>query len=130
MTGDDTGGPWIPGSVNDRSVTGFRIRHGSNVAPMSRSFYYGMKKRGEGPREKHVGGKVLITIEAEAEWDARDASPDGAEARSIEKINAMRYRRGEARGRGVGKVPQSRIAISARSIEATAAAGEKIARGI
>ena len=90
--------PCVPGSINDRSVTGFRIRHGSGGKPMSRSFYYKMKDRDEGPVEKHVGGKVFITVAAEAEWDARVPSPDSAEAKSIEKINAMRRRRAKAAG--------------------------------
>ena len=91
MTGDDTGGPWVPGNPNDRSVEGFRIRHGGRAGPMSRSFYYGMKRRGEGPRERHVNGKVIITPEAEAEWDAGAKSK--TERAKIKKINAMRHKR-------------------------------------
>ena len=34
---------WVPGNPNDRSVTGFRIRHGSSRGPMSRRYYYELK---------------------------------------------------------------------------------------
>jgi hypothetical protein len=38
---------------------------------MSRSFYYVLQQKGEGPRETRLGSKVLITRKAAADWLAR-----------------------------------------------------------
>lgn len=35
---------------------------------ISRPFYYRLKSKGLGPREMRVLGKILITDEADAEW--------------------------------------------------------------
>src|SRR5215831_1024626 len=32
------------------------------------SFYYKLKKQGRGPRERHVGRRVIITEDANREW--------------------------------------------------------------
>ena len=52
---------WVPGNPNDRSVRGFRIRHGSARGPMSKSAYYVMKSQGRGPVEIQVRGVIVIT---------------------------------------------------------------------
>jgi hypothetical protein len=106
MTGEETDRPWTPGNPFDRSVEGFRIRHGTRLGPMSRSFYYGMKRRHQGPAEKHVNGKVIITVEAEAEWDAHTAPPGSTEERLIAKMNAKRHRRAVKAGRRAAKSPR------------------------
>jgi hypothetical protein len=38
------------------------------VSGVSRSTYYNLKRKGEGPRETHVGTKILITRESAAAW--------------------------------------------------------------
>jgi hypothetical protein len=48
---------------NDRSVTGFCRRWS-----ISRFLFYDMQGRGEGPPVMHVGGRTLISPEAEAKW--------------------------------------------------------------
>lgn len=35
---------------------------------ISRTFYFKLKDRGDGPREMRVGHRVLISFEASAEW--------------------------------------------------------------
>jgi hypothetical protein len=45
------------------SIEEFCRRHS-----ISRSTYYTMRDKGEGPREGHVLSRVLITIEAAKEW--------------------------------------------------------------
>ena len=44
----------------------FRIRHGSARGPMSRKFYFTMKKQGLGPRETYINNLIIITPQAEA----------------------------------------------------------------
>ncbi len=59
------------------SIDEFCARHG----PISRAHYYNMKKLGLGPREMHLGTRVLITAEAAAEW-RRQREAGVAEAHS------------------------------------------------
>jgi hypothetical protein len=73
--------PWVPGNPNDRSVYGFRVRHGGRKGPMSKTQYYALRKAGLGPREQHVGGSIKITPEAEAEWDRARMAPQDTVAR-------------------------------------------------
>jgi hypothetical protein len=76
-----------PGSAADRSVTGFRLRHGN----MSRSDYYRRKKEGRGPRETWYGARtVIITPKDEAEWDRQRARPDATEQRLLAKLQKKR----------------------------------------
>lgn len=99
--------PWVPGNVNDRSVTGFRIRHGTARGPMSRTFYYAMKARGEGPRETFLSvGKVIITEADEAAWEEQRANPRGTESRLIAKAEEMRRSRGRKAGRAAVASPR------------------------
>ncbi len=46
------------------SIGEFCARHG----PISRAFYYVLRKDGKAPREMRVGGRVLISAEAAAQW--------------------------------------------------------------
>jgi hypothetical protein len=92
--------PWMPGNPHDRSVTGFRTRNGSSKGPMGRTFYYGMKARGEGPRETYITpNRIIITAADEAAWLEARANPSGTEARLIAKAEAMRKARGRKAGR-------------------------------
>jgi hypothetical protein len=69
---------WIPGNPNDRSVTGFRIRNGSAKGPMSRTLYFGMKARGDGPRETYITpNRIIITAADEQTWLEARANPSG-----------------------------------------------------
>jgi predicted DNA-binding transcriptional regulator AlpA len=45
------------------SIPEFCAAHG-----LSRSFYFILRKDGLGPREMRVGGRVLISREAAADW--------------------------------------------------------------
>jgi hypothetical protein len=88
-------GSWVPGNPNDRSVTGFRIRNGGARGPMSRTFYYAMKKRGEGPRETFISfNKTIITERDELAWQERRATPSDTEARLIARAEKARRSRG------------------------------------
>jgi hypothetical protein len=79
---------------NDRSVTGFRIRHGSARGPMSRALYYRLKKEGRGPREIRVTPTlIIITPEDEVAWHQQLAHPGDTEARLIAKVDARRLAR-------------------------------------
>jgi hypothetical protein len=44
------------------------IRQFCSAHNLSESFYFKLKKQGEGPREMKVGGRTLITLESAAEW--------------------------------------------------------------
>jgi hypothetical protein len=91
---------WVPGNPNDRSVTGFRTRNGGAKGPMSRSFYYGMRKRGIGPRETFLSPtKVIITPTDELAWQQARSHPHGTEAKLIAKAEEMRRSRGRNAGR-------------------------------
>jgi len=96
---------WIPGNPNDRSVTGFRIRHGSARGPMSRRFYYEMKKSGLAPVETTVNKKVIITAAAEADWEAARTNPTGTEARLQAKAKAQRVARAKKAGQVAAASP-------------------------
>ena len=79
---------------NDRSVTGFRIRHGSARGPMSRTLYYRLKKAGRGPREIRVTPTmIIITPEDELAWHDSLAHPRDTEQRLIAKVDARRLAR-------------------------------------
>ena len=45
------------------SISAFCVAHG-----ISQSFFYKLKKKGEGPREMKLGARTLITFESAAEW--------------------------------------------------------------
>jgi hypothetical protein len=90
---------WVAGNPNDRSIRGFRIRHGTSRGPMSASFYNRLKKAGRGPKESYVDGKVFISVENEEAWDRARSDPSGTEAKLIAKMKAMRHRRALKAGR-------------------------------
>jgi hypothetical protein len=97
---------WVAGNPNDRSIRGFRIRHGSSRGPMSTSFYNRLKKEGRGPRESYADGKVFISVEAEQEWDKARANPTGTEAKLVERMKAMRRQRALKAGRASAASPR------------------------
>jgi hypothetical protein len=75
-----------PGSAEDHSPTGFRLRHW-----MSRSKYHRDKKEGRGPKETWYGPRtVIITPEDEAAYDRARANPDATERRLLAKMQAKR----------------------------------------
>lgn len=75
-----------PGSLADRSVTGFRLRH-----RMSRSKYYSLKNQGRGPKETEFGPKsIIITEKDEADWDRANARPGATEQRLRARVAAKR----------------------------------------
>src|SRR5262249_38134535 len=47
------------------SISSFCVAH-----DISESFYHKLKNEGRGPRETHLGARVLITMEAAADWRA------------------------------------------------------------
>jgi hypothetical protein len=87
---------WFPGNPNDRSVYGFRWRHGGRKGPMSKTKYFALKKAGRGPRELELNGTIIITAKAEAEWERLHSAPKGALAKLVAKEAAMRKRRAKA----------------------------------
>ena len=97
---------WTPGNPNDRSVTGFRIRHGSARGPMSRTFYYGMKKKGLGPRETTINNFTIILPADEREWEEARAKPVGTEAKLVAKTKAWRHRRSLKSGAAAAASPK------------------------
>ena len=58
------------------------------VEGISRSNYYGMKKRGEGPDETHAGARRLITPEARKRWHRRRTVPASKAARTNKTVPA------------------------------------------
>jgi hypothetical protein len=75
-----------PGSLEDRTIAGFRARHG-----MSKATYYRMVKDGRGPRMTVYGHRTIrITKKDEAEFDRRQAKSVGTEARLLQKLQAKR----------------------------------------
>jgi hypothetical protein len=85
--------PWVTGNPGDRSITGFRHRHGSAQGPMSRNHYYKLKDAGRAPRETEVDGVIMILPEDEAAWERMMANPGGTEQQLIAKAQEMRHRR-------------------------------------
>jgi hypothetical protein len=112
--------PWVAGNPNDRSVTGFRIRNGNARGPMSRGFYYKMKKRGDGPRETYLSpDRIIITAADEAAWLEARANPRGTEARLIAK--AMESRKARTRKAGKASVASPYHYTKRRALEAEVA---------
>src|SRR5262245_2713830 len=97
---------WVPGNPNDRSVTGFRIRHGNSRGPMSVAFYAKLRRAGLGPVETVVGGTISISPESERAWDEARANPtDPAELKSIAKARARWHERALAAGAAAAESP-------------------------
>ena len=97
---------WIPGNVNDRSVLGFRTRHGSSRGPMSVTAYRKLKKLGIAPRETIVGGIVLVLPEDEKAWDdARRNPTNDAELKQIAATRERWHKRALAAGKAAAASP-------------------------
>jgi hypothetical protein len=107
---------WVPGNPNDRSVLGFRIRHGGSRGPMSVTLYNKLKKSGRGPRETVVGGAIVILCEHEREWDEARANPSDTELKLIEQTRERWHRRAKKAGAASAKSPKhiSRLRLGRR----------------
>jgi hypothetical protein len=46
----------------------YSIKEFCRAYRISEALYFKMKREGKGPRELHVGGRVIISIEAAANW--------------------------------------------------------------
>jgi hypothetical protein len=94
---------WAPGNPFDRSITGFCIRHGSSRGPMSKAAYHRLKAKGRGPKETYIGARIIITPDAEQEWDRQHADGVGgteAELQArVKKIRAERMAKAVAKSR-------------------------------
>jgi hypothetical protein len=97
---------WVPGNPNDRSVTGFRIRHGGARGPMSLTLYNKIKREGRGPVESVVEGVVKILPEDERAWGAARSNPTGAEAKRVAETRAKWHRRALAAGAAAKASPK------------------------
>jgi len=101
---------WVPGNPNDRSVRGFRIRHGSSRGPMSKSAYYVMKSQRRGPVEIQVHGVTIITAKAEAAWEKANEKPTGALARLVAREAKARRKKAKAARAAHGTKEENRTA--------------------
>ena len=101
---------WVPGNPNDRSVRGFRIRHGSSRGPMSKSAYYVMKSQRRGPVEIQVHGVTIITAKAEAAWEKANEKPTGALARLVARVAKARRKKAKAARAAHGTKEENRTA--------------------
>jgi hypothetical protein len=90
---------WVPGNPHDRSITGFRIRHGSARGPMSRNLYNKLKRSGRGPKESYADGVIYITPADECAWDEARSNPRGTEAKLVARMKQMRHQRALKAGR-------------------------------
>ena len=84
---------WFVGCPNDRSIAGFCTRNGGSTGPMSKAFYFKMRRLGLGPRETRVLGRISITAADEAAWQKRHAAPRTTEDRLRRAEQAERRRR-------------------------------------
>ncbi len=98
---------WVPGNPHDRSVKGFRIRHGGSRGPMSITLYTKLKKRGLAPRETVIGNVIVILPEDEKAFDdARRNPTDDTELKAIEKTRERWHRRALVAGAKSVKSPK------------------------
>jgi hypothetical protein len=100
--------PWAPGDPRDRSIHGFRCRHGTRPGrPMSVATYQRIQHAGRGPRETILlPGITIITAPDEARWDEERANPVGAEARLVAKMKAARVAKARKAGRAAAMSPR------------------------
>jgi hypothetical protein len=96
---------WLPGNPNDRSVSGFRIRHGGARGPMSVGFYNKLKSEGRGPHETVVDGVILILPDDEKAWDDARRNPSDDEAKLIAQKRAKWHKRALAAGAAAKRSP-------------------------
>jgi len=76
-----------PGSDEDRSPAGFRLRHGR----MSKSTYHRNKNKGRCPRETVLSARTItITKKDEDAYDRARAKPNSTEQRLLQKLQAKR----------------------------------------
>jgi hypothetical protein len=78
--------PYQPGSPQDRTQTGFCIRHG-----WSKSKYFREKNAGRGPKETVDGARTIrIMPKDEAAFDRARANPNSTEQRLLQRMQANR----------------------------------------
>jgi hypothetical protein len=99
--------PWAPGDPRDRSIFGFRARHGSRRGPMSMATYCRLRVAGRAPREIVLTpGTIIITVADEAAWDAARSNPVGAEAQLVARMRAARVERAQKAGQAAAMSPR------------------------
>ena len=104
MAQDST--PSAPGDPRDRSIFGFRARHGSRRGPMSTATYCRLRNAGRGPKETVLTpGMVIVTVEDETAWDRARSNPTGAEAQLVAKMRAARVARAQKAGQAAAASP-------------------------
>jgi hypothetical protein len=92
--------PWVVGNPHDRSITGFRVRHGTERGPMSKATFYRLRKMGLTPRETPVSPhRSIITVADEAAYERARANPTGTEAKLNAKMKKARIRRAKKAAR-------------------------------
>ena len=96
---------WVPGNVHDRSVLGFRIRHGTSRGPMSVAFYNKLKRASLGPVETVVGTTISISPQSEQAWDDARRNPTGDEAARVAATRARWHERALKAGKKAAKSP-------------------------
>src|SRR5262245_35263993 len=89
---------WVPGNPNDRSVRGFRVRHGGARGPMSITLYNKLKREGRGPVETVIGNVVVILPDDERAFDDARRKPDDTEAKLIAKTRERWHHRAKKAG--------------------------------
>jgi hypothetical protein len=73
----------------DAPVMALSIAKFCAVHGISRELYFKLKRNGLGPREMHVGSRVLISVEAAAAWRrAREAAAAAQDTAQREAITA------------------------------------------
>jgi hypothetical protein len=97
---------WTAGDPRDRSILGFRTRHGGPRGPMSKSSWHRMRKDGRAPRLTHVSpGRAIVTAEDELRWEEARANPTGTEAALIKKVDEYRLARARHAARNSARSP-------------------------
>jgi hypothetical protein len=94
---------WIPGNEHDRSIGGFRIRHGSARGPMSIAFYNRLKRKKRGPVETVVDGVIMILPADERAWDEMMRDPVGEEAERIAARRELWHQRAKTAAKAAVK---------------------------
>jgi hypothetical protein len=75
---------------------GFTISEFCRAERISRSFYYVLRKRGEGPRELHAGARVIITPKAKQDWEIERETAQKIAA--VSQIDSPHPKRKEVNG--------------------------------
>ena len=90
---------WEPGNPNDRSVKGFRTRHGTSRGPMSKSTYNRL------PDKPRVNALGQISRAVEAAWDKAQDNPTGKRKKAVEARAKWRHERAVKAARAAAASP-------------------------